>query len=269
MLGEPNGFGSFSPAMARLPELIGPHKLSLNALRRTFAALAQLSVLESTASAVTTIRLCSINPRNKPCNSCISISLVISNSISLHLSSSDFLRDSLLLIQMLKPYFLTFCDTTVFVILKLKNGKYSLVNIYRKRQQTSDYHIYQIGQLINKYNPQKVGVEVTGGTKQVYLEQLSKQHKDISFEAVRTTGDSKPIMITNLVLALEKEVIEYPSNSPLIEEMLSFRRQGNKLEAAPGKYDDCIMSTCFALSVTPLTNKSSNSTFYNTSIGVF
>lgn len=160
-------------------------------------------------------------------------------------------------------------DFTVFVILKYKNGKYSLVNLYRKRQQTSDYHIYQIGQLINKYNPTKVGIEITGGVGQIYLEQLSKQHKDIRFEAIRTTGDSKPAMITTLVLSLEKKILEFPVNCPLVEEMLSFRRQGNKLEAATGKYDDCVMSTCFALSVAPFTTKISNSPFYNTSIGVF
>ncbi len=32
-------------------------------------------------------------------------------------------------------------DYTVFTVIKYKNGKYSLVNVYRKRQQTSDYHI--------------------------------------------------------------------------------------------------------------------------------
>jgi hypothetical protein len=39
-------------------------------------------------------------------------------------------------------------------------------------------------------------------------------------------------------------------NIPLIDEMLSFRRKGTKLEAAPGKHDDTIMSTAFALAVT-------------------
>jgi hypothetical protein len=142
-------------------------------------------------------------------------------------------------------------DYTVFYILKFKNGKYSTVYIYRKRQQTSDYHIYQISGLINTYKPEKVGVEITGGVGQIYLEQLTRIHKDIDFEAIRTTGDSKPAMITNLVLALEKEVLEYPANCPIIEEMLSFRREGNKLQAAPSKHDDVIMSCAFAIAVTP------------------
>lgn len=142
-------------------------------------------------------------------------------------------------------------DYTVFCVFKLKDGKYSLVHLYRKRQQTSDYHQYQISEIIERYKPTKVAIEVTGGVGQVYLEQLSRQHPNIAFEAIRTTGDSKPAMVSNLLLALEKETINYPANSPLIEELLSFRKDGKKLEAPQGKHDDCVMSTAFALFVSP------------------
>ena len=152
-------------------------------------------------------------------------------------------------------------DYTVFIVLKYKAGKYSVVHLYRKRQQTSDYHIYQISELINFYKPEKIGIEVTGGVGQIYLEQLSRQHSDIKFEAIRTTGDSKPAMITSLVLALEKEVFEYPANCPIIDEMLSFRRQGTKLEAAPGKHDDVIMSAAFALAISPFNTEKTGFTF--------
>lgn len=64
---------------------------------------------------------------------------------------------------------------------------------------------------------------------------------------MRTTGDSKPAMIAKLQLALEKNELIYPSNCPLVEELLSFRRSGKKLEASPSKHDDTIMATCFAL----------------------
>jgi phage terminase large subunit-like protein len=140
-------------------------------------------------------------------------------------------------------------DYTVFIILKFQDGKYSLVNLYRKRQQTSEYHIYQISELISQYKPKCIGIEVTGGVGQIYLEQLSKQCKDSSFEAIRTTGDSKPIMITTLVLALEKEILSYPANCCLVDELLSFRRKGKKLEASSGKHDDTLMALCFALAV--------------------
>jgi phage terminase large subunit-like protein len=140
-------------------------------------------------------------------------------------------------------------DYTVFTVIKYQNGKYSIVHIYRKRQQTSDYHIYQISEIIGKYKPKKVGIEITGGVGQIYLEQLTKIHQNIDIQAIKTTGDSKPVMISNLILALEKQLLIYPNNCPVIDEMLSFRRFGNKLEATPGKHDDVIMSSAFALSV--------------------
>jgi hypothetical protein len=43
-----------------------------------------------------------------------------------------------------------------------------------------------------------------GSTGQVYLEQLSKAHPKIAFEAIKTKGDSKPAMVDRLKLALEK-----------------------------------------------------------------
>ncbi|MUH01037.1 Terminase-like family protein [Scytonema sp. UIC 10036] len=151
-------------------------------------------------------------------------------------------------------------DYTVFIILKHKNNRYSVVNIYRRKQQTSDFNIYQINELIGKYKPKKVGIEVTGGVGQLYLEQLCRMSKDISFEAIKTNQDTKNSMIGSVVLALEREILEYPHNSELINEMLNFRRQGAKLEAASGKHDDCIMSLAFALSATP---------FYNQKKGTF
>jgi phage terminase large subunit-like protein len=146
-------------------------------------------------------------------------------------------------------------DYCTMPILKEKDGKYSLVHLYRKRQQTSEYHLYQIGELLKIFKPKIVSVEVTGGVGQVYLEQLIKQFPELEFQAIRTTGDSKPVMISTMVLALEKQVLNYPGNCPLIDEMLSFRRDGKKLEAAPGKHDDTVMGVSFALMVSPFNQK--------------
>ena len=81
------------------------------------------------------------------------------------------------------------------------------------------------------------------------MEQLTKQFPALNIQAVRTTGDSKPVMISTMTLALEKHVLIYPIDCPLIDEMLSFRKAGKKLEAAPGKHDDIVMGVCFALTV--------------------
>lgn len=146
-------------------------------------------------------------------------------------------------------------DYTVAVVLMLVADTYYLIDMYRKRKQNSEYDIFKISELLSQYKFSGVGVEVTGGTGQIYLEQLAKEFKSTEFEAIRTTGDSKPGMVDRLNLALEKGVIKYHKDSPLIEELLTFRRVGNKLEASTGKHDDCVMAVCFALAVSPFKAK--------------
>ena len=135
------------------------------------------------------------------------------------------------------------------ILLKELGDKYSLVKLYRKRQESSEYHLYQLAQIIEEFEPEAVGVEVTGGVGALYLEQLSKQFKSLKIEAIRTTGDSKPLLISTLQLVLERQRLQYPTNCPIVDELLSFRRIGKKLEACPGKHDDIIMGLCFALLV--------------------
>lgn len=139
-------------------------------------------------------------------------------------------------------------DYCVAIILKKKDYKYFVVAMYRKRQQTSEYNLYQIGKLIEQYKPEKIGIETTGGVGTLYLENLSKEFSGYEFEAIKTTGDSKPAMISALQLALEKNILIHP-NSVITTELLSFRRSGNKLEASSGHNDDTVMSLCFSLTV--------------------
>lgn len=154
-------------------------------------------------------------------------------------------------------------DYTSFPILKYQNGKLSLVHLYRKRKETSDYHMFHIGELIKRYHIKTVGIEVTGGVGQLYLEQLERQFPKVLFESIRTTGDSKPIMISNLQLALEREQLIYPTGCAIVEELLSFRRSGKRLEAATGKHDDVVMGCSFGVSVTPLFTEKKQGIFGN------
>ena len=160
-------------------------------------------------------------------------------------------------------------DYTVFSVIKYDrlNDVYSLVYLYRRRQETSASHIYQITQLIKLYKPISVGIETTGGVGNIYLEELSKINYDTEFENIKTTRDTKTTMIGTLILSLEKRILNYPSDSILIEEMLSYRRIGAKFEAASGKHDDTIMSVSFALTVSPFLKE--NKPIYTTSIGYY
>lgn len=140
-------------------------------------------------------------------------------------------------------------DYCVAIVLKKLAYEYSVVAMYRKRQQTSEYNLYEIGKLIEQYQPEKIAIETTGGVGTLYLENLSKEFMNYEFEAIKTTGDSKPAMVTGLQLALEKNILIYPAKSPIKDELLSFRRLGNKLEASSGQNDDTVMALCFALAV--------------------
>jgi phage terminase large subunit-like protein len=93
-----------------------------------------------------------------------------------------------------------------------------------------------------------VAIEVTGGVGQVWFEELSKVNQYTTFERIKTTGDTKPMMLDRLKMLIENCKFIYPDNSPIIDELLNFKKNKNKLEAAGNKHDDIIMSVSFALS---------------------
>ena len=140
-------------------------------------------------------------------------------------------------------------DYCVATVLKSTGDKLYLVDMYRKRKQTNDYHIYQLTELIQKYNPVAVGIEVNSGG-QIYFEQLTKSNINTNIEPVKTTAVSKPVFINRLLLILEKTQLIIPNDRVVIEEFLSFRNTDGKLQAIAGRHDDIIMSLAFALSIT-------------------
>ncbi len=142
-------------------------------------------------------------------------------------------------------------DYTVCVILQEIDNKFYLVKMYRERKKSHEFNIYKISELIEKYQPITVGIE-TNSSGQIYYEELSSQHLGIDFQAIKTTGQSKPMMINKLILALEKNLLIYPNDYKIIEEFLSFRQYNNRLEAMTGKHDDIIMSLSFAIMVTDI-----------------
>ena len=73
-------------------------------------------------------------------------------------------------------------------------------------------------------------------------------HLGIDFKEIKTTAQSKPIMINKLILILEKHLLTYPNDKKIIEEFLSFRDYNGRLESMNGKHDDIIMSLCFIVS---------------------
>lgn len=154
-------------------------------------------------------------------------------------------------------------DYTVAIVLSENKGSFNVASLYRQRKKSMEYNLEKVSQLIQDYRPAKVGIETTGGTGQIYLEQLTNKFPSIKFEPIKTTGDSKPQMIDRLLLALEKRKLTYAPGI-ITDELLSFRRVGTKLrqlEAVQGKHDDTVMSLAFALAVSPFNEKRSTFSF--------
>jgi hypothetical protein len=149
-------------------------------------------------------------------------------------------------------------DYTVAVVLECNRQSANLVAMYRERKHGMDYHLTHIKKLIADYQPYKIGIEVTGGVGQVYLEELAKFDSSRESVAIRTTKDSKVSMVDRLLLALEQKYLFYPPEPIIQEEFFSFQRSEKGLGAPSGKHDDVVMALAFALSVTPFMERSSS-----------
>lgn len=123
-----------------------------------------------------------------------------------------------------------------------------LIKLYRARKKTHEYNIFGISELIDKYNPVAIGIEMNG-VGAIYCEKLTNAHTDKEIIPIVTTEMSKHIMINRLQLLMETGKIIYPNDPRIIEELLSFKQVGKKLEAAAGKHDDIVMSLAMGVTV--------------------
>ena len=123
-----------------------------------------------------------------------------------------------------------------------------MVKLYRDRKKTHEFNIFKISELIDRYNPVAIGVEINGAGA-IYCEKLTNAHPDKEIIPIVTTEISKHIMINRLQLFMEGGKLIYPNGARITEEFLSFKQVGKKLEAAAGKHDDIIMSLAMGLTV--------------------
>lgn len=136
-------------------------------------------------------------------------------------------------------------------IVKEVEGEYHSIKWYRDRNKTKDYYIDKTCDLIDEFQPERIGIEKNSGGD-LYYQDLVKQKPNYEIIPITTSSESKIIMIDRIILALEREQFKYPKNSPIYEEMLQFKRIGKKMEAASNAYDDCVMAGAICLAVTPL-----------------
>ena len=150
-------------------------------------------------------------------------------------------------------------DYTVCTVGKWEGDQLKIVKLYRERKKTIEEHLVAIGKIIRDYRPIAFSVE-KNGCGEVYLQSLIKEHPNVRFEPFVTTKESKYELITRLNFALEQRFIRFPL-SAIVDELLIFRKDGQKLEAPMGGHDDCVMATAFLVSVTPFRMKTNPRTF--------
>jgi hypothetical protein len=143
-------------------------------------------------------------------------------------------------------------DYTVGIVIKWDREKqeYSVVDMYRKRKQSTESDIFHLAEMIEKYQPLAIGVE-TNSIGAIYLQQLKQALPSASLKGITTTQESKLMGAGRINLLLEKGKLLLPKSNPIIEELLSFKRKGKKLEAMSGKHDDTVLALMFALEFSP------------------
>lgn len=136
-------------------------------------------------------------------------------------------------------------DHTVFIILKKSGDKFNVEKIYRRKSGTSEQHMGLICDMIKKYKPICTTIE-KNSIGALYLERITSVCGGDKIEGFNTSQQSKALLIGRINLALERGEISFPSG-PIEQELLAFRRNGEKLEAAQGAHDDCVMALGLAL----------------------
>ncbi len=138
-------------------------------------------------------------------------------------------------------------DYAVCVVLKKEFETYKMIHCYREKSKNSEYHLTKISELIELFNPIKIGIETTGGYGQVWLEFLSKNFFQHSFKPIKTTQDSKKNGVDRLLIKLESGNLIFPYHSVLTQELRDFKKEKNKYSAPKNKHDDVLMATIFAI----------------------
>ncbi len=158
-------------------------------------------------------------------------------------------------------------DYFVCWILKQVGNDYHSVKWYRARQKTKDYNIAKVTDLIEQFQPVRVGVETNTGGK-VILEDLISMNRGTDIRGIHTSQESKITMIDRLILTMERGQFPYPKSSPIYDEFLQFMKKGNKMSAAENAHDDCVMAGAIALAVTPLGMPEYEKPFFNSYIAI-
>ncbi|MDJ0718152.1 MAG: hypothetical protein QNJ54_28655 [Prochloraceae cyanobacterium] len=140
-------------------------------------------------------------------------------------------------------------DYLVFAIVAESkvNGKFSLAEMYRSDEGTFKEHLERIEELLQKYYPLCVAIEITGGEGAIYRETLEENLPQYNYYSFKTSSATKQAAIDRLIYYFEKESITLPDDPEIKQEFLDFKRKDKKLTAKSGSHDDTIMAIAIAL----------------------
>lgn len=138
-------------------------------------------------------------------------------------------------------------DYCVCVVLQQLKKGFQVVRLYRRRKQPSEIHLNAIAETLKSYDPIQTICE-TNSIGQIYLENLASVCTAQSIDGFHTSQPSKEGAVGRVILALERGELKIPPASPIIQELLSFRRtETGKLEAGGSAHDDCVIALALAL----------------------
>jgi hypothetical protein len=132
-----------------------------------------------------------------------------------------------------------------------QRNAYRVVDVYRKSHTINDIDMIGICDLINKWHPQKIGVEIVEGTGSITFQKLIQIYPDIVIQGIRTSDQNKPIMVAVLLTLLQERRMHYPKGA-FAEELAIFSNIDGKMKAPANKHDDTVMAMLMALAVAPV-----------------
>jgi hypothetical protein len=140
-------------------------------------------------------------------------------------------------------------DSFVAQVWSVYRGQYSLVSEYSAARTSKTININRVIELVDKYKPINVNIEVNSGGG-IILEDLIKKRSRINWGEVNTQNRSKIENTDRIVLMLERQQVEFPEDSNLNKEMPHFVEQiGAKMRATTrtrsaesGFHDDSVMA---------------------------
>lgn len=110
---------------------------------------------------------------------------------------------------------------------------------------------HHIADIHSHWGVQILGMDATGMGGQAFADELSNMNLNV--DPIQIVGGMRGDLLTNLVIALERETVHFPNVPILVRQLRAFQykkfpnRAGGKAEAPAGEHDDEVWALALAL----------------------